>query len=163
MNNPYKPPDSKIISAEETSRYFPPIGWKFYFWFSVVMFTLNILMFIVGSIYKLELISYNLMDVLDFIVWTIATVAIFGLAWSRKLSSLRFWRIYTIVFVVWFIVYGLVAPYGFNMPQYGSEPELIELFLGIPFFFLTLWGLYRYTNSMDELWNDSTTQDGKSF
>lgn len=154
MNNPYKPPDSTVISKEESSRYRPSFGWKFYFWVSVVMFTLNILLFVVGSIFNIDLISYNAMDIVDFIVWSIATVAIFGLAWSRKLVSLTFWRFYLLIFILWFVVYSLVAPFGFNMPKYGTLATLTDLFYETPFFFLTLWGLYCYTNRMDKLWNN---------
>ena len=163
MTNPYKPPDSKIVSTEESRRYYPPIGWKIYFWFSVVMFTLNILIFIVGSIYNLKMITYNLMDVLDFIVWTIATVAIFGLAWSRKIFSLKFWRVYLLIFVLWFVIYSLIAPFGFDIPKYGTLPTMSDLFYEIPFFFLTLWGLHRYTDSMDHLWNNPTVPDEQAF
>ncbi|HIP80900.1 MAG TPA: hypothetical protein EYH16_00615 [Leucothrix mucor] len=154
MNNPYKPPDSMVISKEESSRYRPSFGWKFYFWFSVVMFTLNILLFVVGSIFSIDLISYNLMDVVDFIVWSIATIAIFGLAWSRKLFSLKFWRVYFHIFILWFVIYSLVAPFGFNMPKYGTLPTFTDLLYETPFFFLTLLGLFSYTNRMNELWRN---------
>ncbi len=156
MINPYKPPASDLVSIEELNRYRPAIFWKFYFWLNIVLFPLILVIVVLMILGLMEQSTYSVLDGVDFIIWGIGLLGVYGLAWSKKIFSRKFWFIFSYGFVIWVIIYIFIFPYVLNMPTYGELSKPAELIYELPFTFAHIYALFRYVYSMDQLWVKNT-------
>lgn len=128
MNQIYKPPESKLIGENELPVK-PHIFWRIFFWFHVVVTPL------LAPIILDERLS--LFDLIDFGVFIIIIVGLFGYSYSKKILSRGIWMGIAIIYPFWFLFYEFVLPFVFNLPLYGEFVEfdawlLLSLLFGIP-------------------------------
>ncbi|MFC1824287.1 hypothetical protein ACFL9T_16375 [Thermodesulfobacteriota bacterium] len=123
------------------------VWWKIYFWIAAVLIGLSLLasFFFTVSAY----------EVIDLAVSVIGVIGLFGLAYSKRMLSVDFWKFFFYIAFLETIIYTFVLPY-FNVPLYGEPSSInvyafIEIAFGIPF----LLGLYVYAFRRDVLWEDS--------
>jgi len=164
MENPYQAPDSKLVIKEDLTSYQPSFIWKIYFWFSVVGAILIVAFYavlnsgILNSDDEFKFgIDFNWFDLFDFTFWLLLLLAIYGLAWSKKTVNRTFWRIYFYLFIVWSIIFTVMFPLVFKIPNYGEISTVKELLSEIPFKLIDCYLLYRYSYSMNFLWGENKT------
>jgi len=159
MTNPYKPPASELITAEESKQHRPAVGWKIYFWLNVLG-ALLMLLSLSLSLTKSDLITklqgdYNYLDFFDYSLWTFSLIAVYGMAWVRKKMYRVFWWVFFYVFLIWNFTYAFVFPFVLELPTYGSFTQLEDLVFEIPFALIHFYVLFRYVFTMDYLWEHS--------
>lgn len=167
MNNPYKPPTSVLLVEEKTKQYRPAVIWKLYFWLSVILALLMALLFSLEILIENNLVpeftesdDFTLLDVFDFVLWSISLLAVYGMAWSRKKINRIFWFVFFYVFLIWTFIYGFVFPFSLEIPTYGTLTQLDDLIFELPFTFAHSYVLYRYVFTMNYIWRPQHSSGG---
>ncbi|MEE9326083.1 MAG: hypothetical protein V3U71_02230 [Cocleimonas sp.] len=163
MTNPYKPPESKLVSQEEAQKYRPLVGWKIYLWLSILISLLMLLSiglsFTESRVFLDLQADYTLLDGFDFSLWVLSLLGVYGMAWTKKVFSHRFWQILFFIFLFWVFFYSIVYPFYFGFPTYGTHPDIENLMFEVPLSFIHFYPLYRYVFSMEYLW-ENKSKDG---
>jgi hypothetical protein len=156
VTNPYKTPESKLVSQQEFQKYRPLVAWKIYFWLSILISLLMMLSIGLGFTDSRALLNleadYTLLDGLDFSLWLLSLLGVYGMAWTKKIFFHRFWLILFFVYLFWVVFYSLIYPFYFGFPTYGSNPDIDNLMFEIPLSLIHFYPLYRYVFGMNFLW-----------
>ncbi len=124
------------------------IGWKIYFGFLLIL-----------SIPSYT--HYGLprhWGVIDFIIYILATIGLFGFCWSKKIFTKNFWKILLPICIIWNIFYQYFIPL---MPEVAKlSPKIPRVVLAtiiwIPYIPLVI-ALYLYGFKNTELWGKNNT------
>ncbi len=143
MEGIYKTPESEL----EVNKKFRPHGfWRFYFWIHAVLLPV-----LVGAPFIFEKVS--VLDYVDLAAFLIETIMVFGYAYSKRIFTNLFWKIFLSFYIVWVVAYGFVMPFGFDIPQFGEKTKLDTWFLIDPIFYiLSITVLYYYVFKSPQMW-----------
>jgi hypothetical protein len=142
IDNPYEPPSASI--GAET---FPglKLGWKLYFWLSLVLYPLSLLMLGVQWMQPL--------DVLDLLVTGTGLTGLLGYVYSRRIAGRRFWRRWLPFQLSWDIaIVMLWAPLGLSQNLPVAPGSAVERTTSLLFLIPLYIGLFRYAFRSPDLW-----------
>jgi hypothetical protein len=117
--------------------------WKIYFWILLV-FTV---------VYHITLGFPRVWEVIDLVFNTIAIIGVFGFCWERPIFRRFFWKIFTLVFVVWLICSYMVPESqklaNINPPGWY---QAIDWVFSLTLLLLLYLALYLYSFRNSDLW-----------
>ncbi|AZZ90187.1 hypothetical protein EUZ85_05450 [Hahella sp. KA22] len=157
MSDLYAPPKSEVSEGEMAIKE-PIVIWRIFF---VVYVLLNlfaapflIMSFIGGDYLEIEL-NAGALDYLDWLIQCAMMVGLFGYAFSRRIGGRALWRAALPAYVVWYVSYAFILPFGFGVLPYNEPPTLDWTMAIDPLFTLAVaQALYLYGFSSDHLWRE---------
>ncbi|WLQ12501.1 hypothetical protein O5O45_22495 [Hahella aquimaris] len=157
MSDLYAPPKSQVSDGSMLVKE-PNVIWKIFF---VICVLLNLIaapfliMSFIGDDYLEIDFHAGALDYLDWLIQCVMLVGLFGYAFSKRIGARTLWKVALPLYVIWFVSYAFILPFGFGVFQF-NEPPTLDWTLAIdPLFTLAVaQALYRYSYSSDYLWRE---------
>ena len=143
MENPYEAPKSNVDISSKIKR---SIWWKIYFFIITLLSFVGMTSFLLSE-------SVGIVDYIEALLLLIATVGLFGYAFSKKVLFPKFW----VPFLVFYLVAGLIYEplSSVDMRQGVSDSEYyIGLLIGYIISLPAYYGLYKYGNENELAWQN---------
>lgn len=140
--DPYQPPEAPLVTqpVEQTS-----IWWKVLFWLTLLLMVLSTI-----GLPLIENLSW--FDYLDYLLSIVATVGLFGFAFSRRIGTVVFWRYFFYVVLLESFIFSVLFPL-FGIPSYGDVTPLGGWYaFGLAYTVALLWAIYHYAYRRPLLW-----------
>jgi hypothetical protein len=146
QQNPYRPPSAELVS--DSRRAPRRLGWKVYFGFVALLTAIGVMVEGVAWMQPLDALSYS--------GALVSLCGLFGYAFSRRIGTFQFWRIWLLVALLFDVLYEtLLTELGLANQIPGSEPlQPVEWVVIIPLILPVYFGLYLYGYRSPELWQD---------
>lgn len=145
-DDPYQSPLAELRFDEPQHRY--SLGWKVFFGISVISMLLLLI-----ALPFLE--SVSVFDYLDILLAIFGMVGLFGLAFSKRIGRLVYWRYYFYVMLFESLFYGLALP----LVGYERLGELTamggQFAFEIAYAAIYLSALYFYAYRRSCIWQDA--------
>ena len=152
MDNPYQPPKADL--GKDIIKPKSKKGWKIFFW---VMMSLQLMLMVSTFIDPIE-DKTSLDQFIDFVIYPITILGIFGFAYNKSLIALGFWKVW-IVIALMTDMYSIFNIFGTDLgDQVGLE---LYLYIGtilailVPVIVMQYFCLYNYAFKSPEIWNKS--------
>ena len=152
MDNPYQPPKADL--GNDIIKPKSKKGWKIFFW---VMMSLQLMLMVSTFIDPIE-DKTSLDQFIDFVIYPITILGIFGFAYNKSLIALGFWKVW-IVIALMTDMYSIFNIFGTDLgDQVGLE---LYLYIGtilailVPVIVMQYFCLYNYAFKSPEIWNKS--------
>ncbi len=131
----------EIHSSKSVSTVF----FKLFFWITVVLLSLS-------TVSLLSLQTATFIDRIDLFLSILATFGLFGVAYSKALITVVFWRYFFYFGIIETFVYSIMLPIvGFN--RYGRPFVFNGLYVfEIVYAFLLLYALHHYAYRRPLIW-----------
>jgi len=149
MDNPYQAPKADL--GDDIPQPKSKKGWKIFFW---VMATLQMLLMVSSFIDPIE-DKTTLENFIDFVIYPVTILGIFGFAYSKSLITSGFWKSWILIALITdayslFNVFGtdLLDQVGFELYSYVGT----ILAILVPVMVLQYFCLYNYAFNSPEIW-----------
>lgn len=123
---------------------------KSFFWLTSMLVSLSLISLIIKQ-------TATFMDRLDLFLTIVATIGLYGFAYSKKIASIVFWRYYFYFGLIETFIYTVALPMmGFEryeMPFVFNGHYILELSYAV----VLLYFLYLYAYRSPSIWTDSVT------
>ena len=152
MDNPYQPPKADL--GKDIIKPKSKKGWKIFFW---VMMSLQLMLMVSTFIDPIE-DKTTLDHFIDFVIYPITILGIFGFAYNKSLITSGFWKNWIAIAIITDI-YSMFAIFETDIGS-SSGVELY-LYVGtilailVPVMVLQYFCLYNYAFKSPEIWNKS--------
>jgi hypothetical protein len=149
MDNPYQAPEADLGS--EASKPKSKKGWKIFFW---VMVTLQLLLMVSTFIDPIE-DKDPIENFIDFVIYPITILGIFGFAYSKSLISSSYWKIWIVIALVtdsysFFSVFATETVDASGLELYLYIGTILAIL--VPILVLQYFCLYNYAFKSPEIW-----------
>ncbi|ABC27619.1 hypothetical protein HCH_00721 [Hahella chejuensis KCTC 2396] len=157
MSDLYAPPKSQVSDVAMSVKE-PNVIWKIFF---VICVLLNLIVapFLIMSFIGADYVDLDFnagaLDYFDWLIQCVMLAGLFGYAFSKRIGMQKLWKAALPVYVVWFVSYAFILPFGFGVYQFNEPPALDWTLVIDPLFTLAVaQAIYLYGFSSDHLWRE---------
>jgi FtsH-binding integral membrane protein len=116
--------------------------WKVYFWFMVVLIVAAVWVTGTHVTWKLHIVDW-----LNLLLMIIGLIGVFGYAYKRRISSKRFWLVFTLASLVYQLAYSFVLDQEYGASPATSTADGLTTFIPLIPMFIALF-LYVYKSRL---------------
>ena len=120
--------------------------WKIYFFISLITLLVS------PFYYVLEPSTFKIKDAIDYIVWSIGLLGLFGFAYQRRTINVLFWKVWFFILVVW--------DTSFTINSFFEEPvkfDGLSIFIAAMIFIVLIlpqyFAIYLFGFKSAQIWN----------
>jgi len=120
--------------------------WKIYFFISLITLLVS------PFYYVLEPSTFKIKDAIDYIVWSIGLLGLFGFAYQRRIINVLFWKVWFFILVVW--------DTSFTINSFFEEPvkfDGLSIFIAAMIFIVLIlpqyFAIYLFGFKSAQIWN----------
>lgn len=151
MTNPYTPPQGNPQAGQPQG---PHGFWTFFFWLNAIFVPLILI--------GITMMPLAPLDYVDLTLFFVNLTGLYGYVFRKRIAGAPWWRLACGTYLLWFIAYEYVLPFGFGLVRYGEQPALgidtlISAALSIPM----IVALYLYGFRSDDIWNPGPPPEEK--
>ena len=119
--------------------------WKVYFFISLIILLVS------PFYYVIEPNTFTIKDAIDYVVWSIGLLGLFGFAYQRRIINVLFWKVWFFILVVWDI--------SFTINSFIEEPvefDSLSIFIAVMIFIVLIlpqyFAIYLFGYKSAHIW-----------